>query len=130
MPLHLNTNQWKWLAFGWFFLSTTLLLLPGSALPQSHFFELPHFDKFIHVLLFAGIAFLCMRAFSFRGPLAIASAILLIILYGIGIEYIQLYFIPFRSFDNKDIAADALGAVLGWFMHFTIPNSSIRGNAH
>ncbi len=37
------------------------------------------------------------------------------LLYGIGIEFVQEYFIPNRSFDAGDIAADAGGCVLGLF---------------
>ena len=33
--------------------------------------------------------------------------------YGIAIEYIQLYWVPHRSFDLGDIIADAAGAAAG-----------------
>jgi VanZ family protein len=35
------------------------------------------------------------------------------IAYGIGIEFVQKYFIPNRSFELGDIAADTTGCVLG-----------------
>lgn len=33
--------------------------------------------------------------------------------YGIGMEYVQKYFIPNRSFDKVDIIADAIGSAGG-----------------
>ncbi len=35
------------------------------------------------------------------------------ILYGVGMEFVQLYLIPHRAFDAGDIAADAAGAIAG-----------------
>jgi VanZ family protein len=36
------------------------------------------------------------------------------LVYGIGMEFVQKYFIPNRSFDPGDIAADALGCAAGF----------------
>jgi len=36
-------------------------------------------------------------------------------LYGILMELVQKYFIPFRSFDLIDIVADGIGCVAGYF---------------
>ena len=33
--------------------------------------------------------------------------------YGIGMEYVQKYWVPLRSFDYTDIIADGVGALLG-----------------
>ena len=35
------------------------------------------------------------------------------LLYGVGMEFVQKYFINNRSFDNGDIIADAVGCTLG-----------------
>jgi VanZ family protein len=37
------------------------------------------------------------------------------IVYGIAMEIVQKYFIPFRSFDLGDIIADGIGCVAGYF---------------
>jgi VanZ family protein len=37
------------------------------------------------------------------------------IVYGIAMEIVQKYFIPFRSFDLMDILADGIGCVAGYF---------------
>lgn len=36
------------------------------------------------------------------------------IVYGIAMEIVQKYFIPFRSFDLGDIVADGIGCVAGY----------------
>ena len=36
-------------------------------------------------------------------------------LYGIAMEFVQKYFIPFRSFDFGDIIADGIGCVAGYY---------------
>jgi len=46
------------------------------------------------------------------------------IVYGIAMEIVQKYFIPFRSFDLGDIIADAIGCVVGYF--FAIKKFSSR----
>lgn len=33
--------------------------------------------------------------------------------YGIGMEFVQKYWVPLRSFDYTDIVADGVGALLG-----------------
>lgn len=38
---------------------------------------------------------------------------LLCIAYGVGMEYVQKYYVPNRSFDVGDIIADSVGSVLG-----------------
>jgi VanZ family protein len=37
------------------------------------------------------------------------------IFYGIAMELVQKYFIPFRSFDLGDILADGIGCIVGFF---------------
>jgi VanZ family protein len=38
---------------------------------------------------------------------------LIALAYGIGMEYVQKYWVPLRSFDYTDIIADGVGALLG-----------------
>ena len=38
------------------------------------------------------------------------------IAYGVGMEIVQKYFIPFRSFDVGDIIADAVGCITGYLV--------------
>ena len=103
----------------WFFLVTFLLCLPGSDLPTvEDWFNKIYFDKWVHVGLFVVLAFLFMLPFvrSTLGlqqkwhwviRIAIAAS-----LWGITSEVIQKYFIPGRSFDLFDWAADSLGSII------------------
>jgi VanZ family protein len=76
------------------------------------------FDKFIHIGLFAILAFLFMYPFSTTAlskqqkwhyfiKITIASS-----LWGLTSELIQRFFIPGRSFDLFDWAADSLGGII------------------
>lgn len=86
--------------------------MPGTSL-----LEIPYLDKIVHVILFAVVVLLWGFYYVFENPLAgnlrkrfIAITIASIIL-GIIMEFIQLYLIPNRDFDTRDIIADALGAL-------------------
>jgi VanZ family protein len=70
----------------------------------------------VHVAVYAGLGALTARAtagglrdVSWR---AVAGAIVISSLYGVTDEYHQL-FTPGRSFDVLDMAADAIGSVIG-----------------
>lgn len=41
---------------------------------------------------------------------------ILSIAYGIIMELVQQYFIPFRSFDIRDMTANSIGAIAGYFI--------------
>ena len=103
----------------WFFLVLFLLCLPGSKLPSvSKVFDILFLDKWIHIGLFSMLAFLFMYPFirsslpfkdrwQYVIRIALATSI-----WGIATELIQHYFIPGRSFDLFDWAADSLGALI------------------
>ena len=70
----------------------------------------------VHVITYAGLGAVTTRAtakglrdVSWR---AVVAAIAIASLYGVSDEYHQL-FVPGRSFDVLDMAADAIGSVLG-----------------
>ena len=44
--------------------------------------------------------------------------------YGIAMEFVQKYFVPFRSFDLGDIIADGVGCLAGFF--YSIKKSDPR----
>ena len=98
-----------------------LLTIPGKMLPKEDLF-IPNLDKFIHVFLFGSFVFLwCMYYASKQGKddhLKYLFIRILVIgcLYGIGLEFIQKYFIPNRDFDIYDIVADTLGAIAGFLI--------------
>lgn len=98
------------MALAWAGLIGILSLLPGDALPP-----LPPFsgaDKLAHAGLYLALGFLL--AWSLRSPssLALIGIVLLIGLYGYGLELGQLY-VPGRSYDLLDALANVAGAGLG-----------------
>jgi VanZ family protein len=104
---------------GWLILVTVLLCIPGDDLPKAKLFDIPSLDKMIHVGLFAVLAFfLCGWQFK-KGIVAdrkkrvFINLAIVCLLYGIGMEFIQKYFIPNRSFDLVDILSDGAGSFLG-----------------
>ncbi len=107
----------------WFFLVLILLCLPGSEFPKAKipFLEAIFFDKWVHMGLFCVLAFLWMMPFAksnieTQNKLHIIFKIFLTVsIWGLATEYIQKYFIPFRSYDLWDWAADSVGAFIAWF---------------
>jgi len=107
-------------AIGWTFLLILLLTLPGSMLPNESHFSIPQFDKFVHITLFGGFVLLWNFYLS-RRPLSTKALLRWFFLIfmlgnalGIGMEFVQKYWIPFRDFDTEDIIADMIGAGLGY----------------
>lgn len=104
----------------WSLIIGILLALPGSMLPSETHFAIPQFDKIVHISLFGGFVFLWNLYLSVR-PIPRAKLLRLFFLifilaeaYGIGMEYVQKYFIPLRDFDEGDIIADIIGASLAY----------------
>ncbi|MEO5946521.1 MAG: VanZ family protein [Chitinophagaceae bacterium] len=106
-------------AIAWLIISTVLLTLPGSAFPKEDWLSKIWFDKWVHIGLFTIMVFLCCWAITklkknnLKKLFLITALISLI--YGIGMEFVQKYFITNRSFDIGDIIADAIGCVTGFF---------------
>jgi hypothetical protein len=134
------TNSYKtlvWVIFE-FVLIFILLSMPISGEPGkgwvSYILDLPYADKVIHVGLFGSLAIAIFSHFeqysniSFRSTRTKALSLILCILYGIGMEYYQKYFVPSRGFEVGDMLADAIGALLAlpffnWVKHFIQPKS-------
>jgi VanZ family protein len=89
-------------------------------IPSEPLFPIVEFDKIVHISLFGGFVFLwnlyvSSRGFSTRKMLRIFFFVFVLAnSYGIGMEYIQKYYIPMRDFSEGDIIADMMGAGLGY----------------
>jgi len=104
-----------WPALIWFLATTVLLCLPGSTFPKENWFDKIWLDKWIHIGLFAVMVFLWCRAIrpERKKNSFFLQVALYFFLYGIAMEFIQKYFIPYRSFDAGDILADGVGSLAG-----------------
>jgi hypothetical protein len=114
---------WKLLPVSWTLLTIILLCLPGSAIPGDGVFATKGLDKIVHMVLFGGIVFLWAFNLYFRRAdqqkwrNAVAVLTVCSIVLGIVLEFLQLYYIPNRSFDGYDIIADSAGAILAGIYH-------------
>ncbi|MEY3208308.1 MAG: hypothetical protein RL064_339 [Bacteroidota bacterium] len=75
-------------------------------------------DKIVHIILFGSLAMSFFFYFDqsavklLKTTSAKACVLIFCILYGIGMEYYQKYFVPSRGFEVSDMLADAIGALL------------------
>lgn len=103
----------------WFIVTIILLTLPGKDLPQSSLFDIPYFDKWVHLVMFFLLTTLfCFPFSTIRTKRSIIAAVFLkiglcVILYGIIMEIVQQFFTSTRSFDVVDILFDSVGTLLG-----------------
>jgi VanZ family protein len=102
-------NRYFHLAFLWFIICTWLFTLPGTVLPKEDFLDKIWFDKWVHIGLFTVLIFLVCTGVYKRKKHPSAGLV-----YGIIIEFVQKYYIPFRSFDVGDIIADGVGCFIGF----------------
>jgi VanZ family protein len=112
------TPSWKrispWApALVWAATIFVLSSIPGSAYPPT---DIVNADKLVHIALYGLLGALCARGFARTTPLGplgiVAVAAPLATLYGMSDELHQR-FVPGRNSDWRDVAADAIGALLG-----------------
>lgn len=108
----------------WFFVVLIIICLPKEDIPEVDgwwgWLNKIYFDKWIHVGIFAVMAFLFMNPFL-RSSLAaktkwqwMVRVALAISVWGFITELIQLM-VPGRSFDLLDWLADSLGGIISLF---------------
>ncbi len=107
-----------------------LLSLPGNNFhTQSKWFGDFPIDKLVHVCLFGSLSLSFFIHFEKTNypPLkkvrAKALVLIFCILYGIGMEFYQKYFVPSRGFEVNDMLADAIGAILSLPLFYWLNNT-------
>ncbi|HEV8271404.1 MAG TPA: VanZ family protein [Chitinophagaceae bacterium] len=106
----------------WLLIITILLCIPGTALPKIKWDSKIWLDKWIHVFLFMVLVILWSKAYAGKKNIQnntrkiFFQIMILGFFYGILMELVQKYFIPYRSFDLIDMIADAAGCVVGYFI--------------
>ncbi len=92
-----------------------MLTIPGNNLPRVNYWGQ---DKIIHIILFGSLMYAALFHFdqmdsSFvKTTRARALTMIFCILYGIGMEFYQKYFVPTRGFEVSDMLADAAGVIM------------------
>ncbi|MEO6188714.1 MAG: VanZ family protein [Ginsengibacter sp.] len=106
----------------WFFVIIFLTCLPGKDLPKIGWLEDIFFDKWVHIGLFGLLTFLFSYPI-FKTEWTVKSKLSYFLLitilssfWGLGIEFIQEYYVPGRSFDLLDWAADTVGALIAFWI--------------
>ncbi len=92
-----------------------LTLIPGSALRSPKLLTFSHADKIVHLIFYTILAYLLLRATkkSKTPPKTKNMILVLVITYGIALEYAQKYTNMSRSFENLDIIANIGGVFVG-----------------
>jgi hypothetical protein len=105
----------------WLIISTILLTIPGNNFPKENVLDKIWFDKWVHIGMFAIMVVLwCWALKRTRKESSQLKKIFIVISilawgYGIGMEFVQRYWVTNRSFDLGDIAADGIGCIAGFF---------------
>jgi VanZ family protein len=118
----MNKKFWNsyWPGLLWTIAIFILLILPGSSFPKNNWFGKIYLDKWIHIFLFG--FFVISWWFAFRNQTIIQQKkivfklLLTGILFGLVMEVVQHYWVKSRSFEIKDIMADAFGCFAGWLV--------------
>jgi VanZ family protein len=106
-------------AIVWLFVIALLLSMPANNIPKTPFLNIPHFDKLVHVILFAVFVVLLNYGFYKQKSAGFyhchyTISMLTGVLTGIGTELLQEYFALGRSGDLIDLLADIAGSIAGW----------------
>ena len=112
-----------------FITSFILLTLPGKQIPKVSWMDFYQADKVVHIIMFFSLVFLFCFAIknNYNKYALIARIAIAGLVYGIIMEFVQKYFIPFRSCDADDMIADGIGcliAYLWWRKKFKKVDSS------
>jgi VanZ family protein len=102
-----------------------IIAIPGSSIPQSPLFRIPHFDKIVHTGIFFVLGLFSVYGFfkqddkTFIKRNAYTFAMVFCVLYGGLTEVIQHLYIAERSGEFADIIANTTGSAAGvLFFHF------------
>ena len=99
----------------------TLIVIILSIIPiqeETPMSDIPLIDKWVHILMYAGLAFIMWFDHVVRGGKTLSRKyILLMCLYPVALgglmELVQMYFTTYRSGDWIDFEADVVGTVIG-----------------
>ena len=108
-----------WLAILWTVFIFILLVMPSKDIPSPKVLEGIHFDKFVHFTLFGTLVGLWTIPYASRksrekNTRFFVTVCVAACAYGAFMEWVQLRFTHGdRDYENMDIVADSLGAILG-----------------
>ncbi len=125
-------NKYNLPAIVWLVIILVLTLSPRVYVPQEFSWDLVRIDLLAHMFLFAVLVLLLMISFTRQHANHVLQsnaaffAITFAAVFGVVIEVMQV-FIPQRSFEYLDMAANTVGALLGWGV-FSLGKTLIEKN--
>lgn len=104
----------------WLIVLSVLSLTPGNKLPEIEF-DLFELDKLVHFSFYFTLVILMNIGFRIKKSEPFYKSIVLIVVIGVligwSIEYLQGNFITNRFFDYSDIIANGLGTIVGMLIY-------------
>jgi aminopeptidase YwaD len=104
-----------WKSISWAILIFILLIIPGDKLPETNFLNIKHFDKLIHLVLFAILEFLAL--FDLDRPRHLLKPYLWLaifaLLFAVFTEIMQFITHLGREGEWLDLIADFAGTLTG-----------------
>ena len=104
-----------WWVVLWSVIILLLSTMPGVNLPES-LADLFSWDKLAHCIVYGTQVYLALRYFGRPTAGQTLGVLIGSFLYGAAMEGIQYGFFPGRYFELLDIAANAVGSLLGWLL--------------
>ena len=107
----------------WALFILVICAIPGERIPKLTFLEWLKPDKIVHFLVFAFLSIFLLRSFIDAGLLnwkqnkIVVFAVCLAIIYGALVEFLQYSVFINRSGDIRDALANAIGAMIGWWIY-------------
>jgi hypothetical protein len=100
----------------WALLILSLCAIPGQFIPSTSWLEMLSFDKFVHAsIFFILVSLWIVYVFRFERPsLYLIAGVVLAILYGGSIEWMQANLFTQRSADWYDFYANSFGCLMAW----------------
>lgn len=105
----------------WFFVVLVLICMPGKDVPEvGWLIGIPNFDKAVHVGIFCVMGVLFCWPFykslynSLKRRKYFLCIAIAVSIWGLTTEFIQKFYVPGRSFDLMDWAADSVGAIIAY----------------
>lgn len=97
----------------------SLSLIPGESMPGSFLFSIPHFDKIIHMGMYAALGFVAL-AESRKSPPRFATHLFIVFsIFALSalIEILQATVVASRAAEWYDLLANFLGLIVGYIAH-------------
>lgn len=92
--------------------------IPGGSTPSISAFDVPHFDKLVHFIMYFGIVFLWSAKNDQVGKNDLVKIFLGSICLGILMEVLQNSVFVDRSFEFLDIIANIMGSIMGLIIFY------------